>query len=115
MLEEHQKKVKTSDTIRFAGGGAFAPLASQTLSDVLGCKIETVDNTQNAGALGAAVIAALGMGLLDHIEEANNLIKVKDVYYPNPLNKEVHDRNFNVFKLLYKNNIKTFRMINGMD
>jgi len=55
------------------------------------------------------------MGLLDHIEEANNLIKVKDVYYPNPLNKEVHDRNFNVFKLLYKNNIKTFRMINGMD
>ncbi|HPW99696.1 MAG TPA: FGGY-family carbohydrate kinase [Sedimentibacter sp.] len=115
MLEEQKKKVKTSDTIRFAGGGALAPLTCQTLSDVLGCKIETVDNTQNAGALGAAVIAALGMGLLDHIEEANNLIKVKDVYYPNPLNKEVHDRNFNVFKLLYKNNIKTFRMINGMD
>ncbi len=112
-LEAQRKKVKTSDVIRFVGGGALASLTCQTISDVLGCKIETVDNPQNVGALGAAVIAALGMGLLQNLEDANNLIKVNAVYYPNPDNKEVHDRNFKVFKLLYKNNKNTFKILNS--
>ena len=112
-LEAQRKKVKTSDAIRFVGGGALASLTCQTISDVLGCKIETVDNPQNVGALGAAVIAALGMGLLQNLEDANNLIKVNAVYYPNPDNKEVHDRNFKVFKLLYKNNKNTFKILNS--
>lgn len=114
-LEAQRKKVTTSDTIRFVGGGALAPLTCQTLSDILECKIETVENPQNAGALGAVVIAALGMGLLKSIEDANEFIKVNAIYYPNPANKEVHDRNFKVFKLLYKNNKKSFKLLNHME
>ena len=54
-LETEEKKTKTSDAIRFVGGGALSKVTCQILSDILGRKIETVDNPQNVGAVGAAV------------------------------------------------------------
>lgn len=112
-LEMQRKKVATSDTIRFVGGGALSTLTCQLISDILGCEIETVDNPQNVGAMGAAVIVAVGLGILEKIEDANKLIKVSKVYHPNPDNKAVHDRNFRVFKSLYKSNKKSFSIINS--
>lgn len=111
-LEAQRKKVKTSTRIRFVGGGALAPVTCQTISDILGCEIETVDSPQNAGALGAAVIVAVGLGVLEKIEDAKKLIKAKEVYFPDPANKTVHDRNFKIFKSLYKNNKKAFGIMN---
>jgi len=111
-LEAQQKKVRTSEIIRFVGGGAMAPLTCQTISDILGCEIETVESPQNTGALGAAVVVAVGLGLLDNIEDANKLIKANQVYYPNPDTREIHDRNFKAFKMLYTKNKKTFLLLN---
>ncbi len=111
-LEAQRKKVKTSKAIRFVGGGALSPLTCQTMSDILGCEIETVDSPQNVGALGAAVIVAVGLGILERMEDADKLITVKEVYVPNTANKEIHDRNFVVFKSLYKNNKRAFRIMN---
>ena len=62
-LEAQQKKVKTSKTIRFVGGGALAPLTCQTLSDILGCNVETVDSPQNVGAFGAGAGCAGDSGV----------------------------------------------------
>ena len=111
-LEAQQKKVKTSNIIRFVGGGALAPLTCQTISDILGCEVETVENPQNVGAMGAAVVAAVGLSLLDKIEDANQLIKPCELYFPNPTNQLIHDRNFKAFKLLYHNNKNIFRILN---
>jgi len=111
-LEAQQKKVKTSDIIRFVGGGALAPVTCQTISDILGQEIETVESPQNVGAMGAAVLIAVGLGILDNITDANKLIKANAVYYPNPANRLVHDKNYRVFKLLYRNNKKVFREMN---
>ena len=72
-LEASEKKITTSDTVRFVGGGALAPLTCQTLSDVLGRPVETVRDPQNVGALGAAVTVAVGLGLLDSIEDADQV------------------------------------------
>jgi glycerol kinase len=61
LLECESKKVKTSDTIRFVGGGALSPVICQMLADITGRTIETVNNTQEAGAMGAAIVAAAGL------------------------------------------------------
>jgi len=112
-LECQEKKVKTSRVIRLVGGGALAPLTCQILADVLGREIETIDNPQNVGAVGAAAVAAVGLGIIDQIYDVKNLIKVNNKYIPVMANKAVHDRNYQVFKSLYKNNRASFRVQNN--
>ena len=107
-LEASEKKITTSDTVRFVGGGALAPLTCQTLADVLGRPVETVRDPQNVGALGAAVTVAVGLGLLDSIEDADQLVPADATYYPDSSVKPVHDRNFSVFQSLYHQNKKSF-------
>jgi Sugar (pentulose and hexulose) kinases len=112
-LESQERKIKTSEAIRFVGGGALAPLTCQILADILGRKIETVDSPQNAGAIGAAVTAAVGLGLISSIDEAKALIKVHAVYEPNIQNKATYDTYFEVFKSLYSSNKKAFGILNN--
>ena len=45
-------------------------------------------------------------------EEAGKLIPVKAVYRPNMENKAVYDRNYQVFRRLYKSNAKHFKALN---
>ncbi len=111
-LEAQEKKVKTSRVIRFVGGGALAPLTCQMLSDMLGREIETVDNPQNIGAVGAALVAAVGLGIVSKVGEAKKLIKVSNRFIPDMKNKAVYDHYFEVFKSLYKCNRKNFSALN---
>lgn len=111
-LEAQEEKIKTSKIVRFVGGGALAPLTCQMLSDILGREIETVDGPQNVGAVGAAVIMAVGLGVIEKIEDSKELIKVKERYTPNIDNKVIYDKYFEIFKSLYKNNKKAFNILN---
>lgn len=111
-LEAQEKKVKTSRVIRFVGGGALSPLTCRILSDILGREIETVDHPQNAGAVGAALLAAKGLGLVSKLSEAKGLIPVKERFTPNAGNKEIYDKYFEVFKSLYEKNRRNFKVLN---
>lgn len=75
--------------------------------------VETVDNPQNAGAVGAAVAAAAGLGLITGIEGAKELIAVRKTFRPRAEYKKVYDRNFEVYKSLYRSNKKAFGLLNG--
>ena len=112
-LETEEKKVKTSSVIRFVGGGALSDLTCQILADVTGRTVETVDKPQNVGAVGAAVVIAAGLGLIDHISEAKKLIPAAKTFKPNPDVKPVYDKMFSVYKELYAANKKNFAAING--
>ncbi len=112
MLEAQEKKVRTSDTIMMAGGGALSPVICQIFADVLGRPVSTLPNPQNAGAVGAAVLIAVGMGRIPSIESAKSLLGDYTTYLPAAGNKGVHDRNYRVFQSLYKNNKKSFSLLN---
>lgn len=112
MLEAQQKKVKTSSTIRFVGGGALAPLTCQILADVLGRPVETVDDPQNVGAVGAALVAAVGLGAFLSLSKAKALVPACCRYEPNLDNKAVYENGFAVFKNLYIANKKNFAALN---
>ncbi len=114
MLEAQEKKVKTSNVIRFVGGGALSDVTCQILSDVTGREIETVDSPQNVGAVGAAVIIATGLGIIPSIEDAKKLIPVIKTFSPNSENKKVYDRNYTVFKNLYIKNKDNFKDLNAL-
>ena len=112
-LDTQDKKVKTSETVRFVGGGALSDVTCQILADITGRTVETVDSPQNVGAVGAAVVMAVGLGVLDDISKAKSLIPAQKTFRPNPANKEVYDRNYAVYKTLYKNNKEAFKALNS--
>ena len=62
MLECQERKAKTSDAVRFCGGGALSDVTSQILADITGRTVQVVDSPQNVGAVGAAAVAAAGLG-----------------------------------------------------
>lgn len=112
MLECEEKKISTSSVLRFVGGGALSSVTCQILADMTGRRVETVASTKDVGAVGAAMLVAVGSGLIGDLGEAASLIKVEKVYEPSPENKAVYDRNFEVFKNLYTANKKNFAALN---
>jgi xylulokinase len=113
MLEAQETKVKTSETIRFVGGGALSKVTCQILADITDRTIETIDNPQNAGAMGAALVCAVGLGKISSLRKTKNYIKVTACYTPEEKNRTVYNKNFEVFKKLYKSNRKLFKILNG--
>ena len=112
LLESQERKEKTSETIRFVGGGALSDVTCQILADVTGRKIETVKNTQEVGAIGTALVVAAGINGVDVLELAKKIVKADHIYVSDPKNKDVYERNYKVFKKLYKTNASNFRELN---
>jgi xylulokinase len=83
------------------------------MADVTGKTVETIEEPQNAGALGAAVVTAIGLNIFKGFDEAKGMIPVKGTYRPQSRYRAVYDRNFEVFKSLYANNRKAFHLLNG--
>jgi len=57
------------DQVRISGGGAKSPVWRQIMADVLGVELVTVNTTEGA-AFGAALLAGVGAGLFDSVEQA---------------------------------------------
>jgi xylulokinase len=112
LLECEEKKVKTSDPIRFVGGGALSPVTCQMLADITGRTIETVNNTQEAGAVGTALVVAAGIKGVDVMDLSRQFVKANHVYKPNPENRDVYESSYKVFKNLYKSNASNFKALN---
>ena len=112
-LETEEKKVKSSDRVRFVGGGALSDLTCQILADCTGKIIETVETPQNVGAMGATVLIAVGLGMCDSIEDAKKLIPVSKTFEPDMEKKKVYDKYYEVYKSLYPANKKNFAALNS--
>ena len=76
-------------------------------------KIISVGNVQEVGAVGAALVVAAGIKKVDVLEFARQVVKVTHVYTPNPDHKDIYERNYRVFKKLYKSNAVNFRALNS--
>lgn len=112
-LEATEKTFKTNPVVRFAGGSAISPYICQVMADVLGRDVEIIENPRQCGAMGAAALIVVGFGMLDDIKDIKKIIKVDQVYKPNPENHAVYQKLLPVFKDLYKNNKKAFAALNG--
>ena len=112
MLEAIEKKVPVPESLRFVGGGAQSEQWAQILADVCGKQIEVVAAPQNAGALGAAITCAVGLGKVD-FDQAGALIEVTHRFAPQAAHRDVYDRQYQVYKQLYKQNRRLFKQLNN--
>ncbi len=113
MLESIESRLACNETIRFVGGGAQSETNAQILADILGRTIEVPKDPQNSGALGAAAVAAVGLGNTGGFNDIHSLIEIERVYHPDKKYSCVYERNYRVFKNLYNANRKFFTELNG--
>lgn len=80
--------------ITFAGGASKSKLWSQILADVLGLPVR-IPKVKEATALGAAMIAAKGVGLYKTLEEAaEKMVKIETTFEPD---MELHKKYMEIF------------------
>lgn len=113
MLESQDKMLKTSDPIRFVGGGARSPEIAQILADITGRRIETVDSPQNVGSVGAAAVMSVGMGVIPSLESIQSFIRVTATYEPDMENHDIYNHYYKVFRKLYASNRRLYAALEG--
>jgi len=97
--------------LAFVGGGARSDLWCQTLADVLGCTIHQVEDPILANARGAALAAAVGLGLISW-EEIHGLVRTTGHFHPDPARRAVYDRQYRTFTRIYRRNRRVYALHN---
>ncbi len=101
-LEIAEQAGAKAEVLRAMGGSANSLLWTQIKSDITGKPIE-VPSSDTATTLGAVILAGVGVGLYESFEEAVELtVKPKRFHQPNLENKEVYDKNYNIYLELYQ-------------
>lgn len=81
--------------IRIAGGGSQSKAAMQLTADIFGLPTSK-PHTYEASGLGAAIDAAVGLGLHPNFETAiSAMTRISDTYEPNEQNRKLYDQLFN--------------------
>ena len=99
--------------LRAIGGGAKSDLWMQIYADALGVTIERVAEPQHAGARGAALIAALGLGAYSDFGALRNAVKVEGVFTPRTEYASIYGDAFVTLKETYASLRKLYRRINS--
>lgn len=100
LLDESRKLGSDPRELRSVGGGACSALWSQIKADVTALPVTVPAIADHAGALGAAILAAVGADVLPTIEAgADALVRIDHTYLPDPAAQErytqvrqLHDR-----------------------
>jgi xylulokinase len=87
--------------LRAIGGGARSATWMQILADVTHRRIETVPDPKEAGAIGAALVAAVGLGIYPSFEALESVTKVDKTFEPRQENFQTYDPMFDSFRESY--------------
>jgi len=98
--------------LRVIGGGAKSGPWMQILADVTNRRVEAVQDPQEAGAVGAALVAAVGLGIYPGFEALKNVVRVARVYEPGEDNREVYDSLFRSYRESYGSLKRFYRRLN---
>ncbi len=96
-LDLLRKYTQIEDEILFVGGGAKSRFYLSIFADAFNTRIIKSNIDQDAGALGAAAIAAVGCGLWDSFDRIDEVHKIEELVEPNPENNQVYEKLLPVF------------------
>ncbi|PMS21143.1 hypothetical protein C0Z18_08080 [Trinickia dabaoshanensis] len=82
------------------GGAAHSDLWMQIIADVTGYPVFTIEQEVEA-AMGAALLAALGVGAVTHEDAQRGWVSLRERARPDAARREVYARHFDVYKALY--------------
>ncbi len=98
--------------LRAIGGGAASATWMQILADVTHRRIETVPDPKEAGAVGAALVAAVGLGIYPSYEALENVTRVEKTFEPRQEDFKTYDPLYESFKQSYGRLRPLYRKMN---
>ena len=91
----------TANRVIASGGGGKSALWRQMQADMFGCDVCTV-NSSEGGALGVAILAAVGIGLYKNVTEAcEHIISVKSIQTASTDISGFYNEKYSLYKNLY--------------
>ncbi len=99
-------------TLRVIGGGARGAPWMQILADVTHRRVETVAHPIDAGAVGVALVAAIGLGIYPNFDALKSVVKVEKVFEPRKETAGIYDSLFGVYKEVYSHMKGIYRKLN---
>ncbi|HVN53136.1 MAG TPA: FGGY-family carbohydrate kinase [Anaerolineaceae bacterium] len=97
-LDLLRKYTQIEDEILFVGGGSKSPLYRRIFADVYNTKVLKTNVDQDAAALGAAAIAAVGCGYWDSFARIDEIHQTIEVISPNPENNRKYEKLLPIFE-----------------
>ena len=91
------------DKITVCGGGSRSPMWIQIRADIFDIPVDVLE-FEEAGTLGAAILAGTACGLYKDLEEGvDNLVRIKKTYYPDKKNRDIYKGQYTKYKRIYEN------------
>ncbi len=97
------------DSFNGIGGGCNSRIWTQIISDITGRKMNVVSNHLEAGAAGAALAVAVGMGVYSSMDEVDRLVEIKRVVEPQATDQHRYDDLYHVYRDIYSTLVPIYR------
>jgi len=97
-LEALGLRIESANAI---GGGGSSPEWTRIISDVTGRRLHIVEHPQEAGAVGAALTVAVGMGIYPNMEAVDDLIPIAQTVEPDERMAPRYEGMYREYRELY--------------
>jgi xylulokinase len=101
--------------IHAIGGGSTSATWTQIISDITGRPLHIVDNAQEAGAMGAALTVAVGLGVYPSVDSIDDLIGIRRVVEPATDHSRRYQGLYEEYRALYDGLSPTFRRMHEVE
>lgn len=113
MIEIVEKKFHFPlPVLRLIGGGVRGDAWMQIIADVTARRVETVADPLEAGAVGIALTAAVGLGAYPDHNALKKIVRIGHVFDPRPENAECYDDLYQTYRQLYVSLRSLYRQVN---
>jgi len=89
------------ETLRVLGGGAQGLPWLRIIADVTGCKLEVLPDPRERLAVGAALVAAIGLKIYPSFEALKSLVPVEVVIEPDSSHQDIYNRQYAAYRRIY--------------
>ena len=113
IIEIVEKKFKYPlPVLRLIGGGVRGDPWMQIIADVTGRRVETVADPLEAGAVGIALTAAVGLGAYPDHAALKKIVQVGREFDPRPENAQCYNDLYRTYRQLYTSLRSLYRQVN---
>lgn len=114
VIEVMEENGVSMQELRITGSPAKSPLWNQIKADITGKKI-LVPLLTDSELLGALCLALYGLGEYDNLAAAaEKIVRIKDVYYPDPDSEKIYSEYFQLYKDAYVSLKDLFKDLSGI-